>query len=56
LINDAQELITNHQQKVMERKTTQWSEIKNENTDTLAPFLYKKTKRRPMTLPIIMEV
>ena len=26
----------------MERKTTQWSEIKNEITDTLAPFLYEK--------------
>jgi ribonuclease J len=41
---------------VMERKTTQWTEIKNEITDTLAPFLYEKTKRRPMIMPIIMEV
>lgn len=56
LINDAQTLITKHLNKVMERRTTQWSEIKNEITDTLAPFLYEKTKRRPMILPIIMEV
>lgn len=56
LINDAQGLIQKHLNKVMERKTTQWSEIKNEITDTLAPFLYEKTKRRPMILPIIMEV
>jgi ribonuclease J len=56
LISDAQSLITKHLSKVMERKTTQWSEIKNEITDTLAPFLYEKTKRRPMILPIIMEV
>ncbi|MBE7101850.1 ribonuclease J [Bacillus cereus] len=56
LINDAQALITIHLEKVMERKTTQWSEIKNEITDTLAPFLYEKTKRRPMILPIIMEI
>ncbi|MGL3986040.1 ribonuclease J1 [Bacillus [licheniformis] CMCC 63516] len=56
LINDAQDLIAGHLKKVMERKTTQWSEIKNEITDTLAPFLYEKTKRRPMILPIIMEV
>ncbi|MGG3519366.1 ribonuclease J1 [Bacillus pseudomycoides] len=56
LINDAQTLITAHLEKVMERKTTQWSEIKNEITDTLAPFLYEKTKRRPMILPIIMEI
>ncbi|MFX3624357.1 MAG: ribonuclease J1 [Ectobacillus sp.] len=56
LINDAQALISSHLSKVMERKTTQWSEIKNEITDTLAPFLYEKTKRRPMILPIIMEI
>jgi ribonuclease J len=56
LINDAQALITKHLNKIMERRTSQWSEIKNEITDTLAPFLYEKTKRRPMILPIIMEV
>ncbi|MTH55768.1 RNase J family beta-CASP ribonuclease [Bacillus mangrovi] len=56
LINDAQDLITKHLSKIMERRTSQWSEIKNEITDTLAPFLYEKTKRRPMILPIIMEV
>ncbi|HLQ74008.1 MAG TPA: ribonuclease J1 [Bacillota bacterium] len=56
LINDAQKLVSAHLAKVMDRKTTQWSEIKNEITDTIAPFLYEKTKRRPMILPIIMEV
>ncbi|MBS2968796.1 ribonuclease J1 [Metabacillus sp. KIGAM252] len=56
LINDAQDLITKHITKIMDRRTSQWSEIKNEITDTLAPFLYEKTKRRPMILPIIMEV
>ncbi|MEN2766599.1 ribonuclease J1 [Ornithinibacillus xuwenensis] len=56
MINQAQKLVASHLNKVMERKTTQWSEIKNEITDTIAPFLYEKTKRRPMILPIIMEV
>ncbi|AIF43901.1 ribonuclease J1 [Virgibacillus sp. SK37] len=56
LINEAQKLVAKHLNKVMERKTTQWSEIKNEITDTIAPFLYERTKRRPMVLPIIMEV
>lgn len=56
LINEAQAMITKHINKMLERKTSQWSEIKNEITDTLAPFLYEKTKRRPMILPIIMEV
>ncbi|KIL44719.1 ribonuclease J1 [Jeotgalibacillus soli] len=56
LINQAQSLIHKHLNKVLHRKTNQWSEIKNEITDTLGPFLYEKTKRRPMILPIIMEV
>lgn len=56
LINEAQKLVLAHLNKVMERKTSQWSEIKNEITDTIAPFLFDKTKRRPMILPIIMEV
>jgi len=56
LINEAQRMIGKHLNKIMERKTSQWSEIKNEITDTLTPFLYEKTKRRPMILPIIMEV
>ncbi|MBE3569796.1 MAG: ribonuclease J [Bacillales bacterium] len=56
LINEAQAMITKHINKMLERKTSQWSEIKNEITDTLAPFLYEKTKRRPMILPIIMEI
>ncbi len=56
LINDAQLLIKKHLENVMERKTTQWSEIKNEISDTLGPYLYEKTRRKPMILPIIMEV
>lgn len=56
LIKEAQVLVSNHLEKVMERRTSQWSEIKNEITDTIQPFLYEKTKRRPMILPIIMEV
>lgn len=56
LIKEAQKIVATHLDKVMERKTTQWSEIKNEITDTIQPFLYEKTKRKPMILPIIMEV
>lgn len=56
LIKEAQDLLKNHLQQVMGKQTSQWSEIKNEITETLAPFLYEKTKRRPMILPIIMEI
>ncbi|KSU84916.1 ribonuclease J [Fictibacillus enclensis] len=57
LINDAQNLLKQHLNGLMEEKRTrQWSEIKNEITDVLSPFLYEKTRRRPMILPIIMEI
>ncbi|GAF63906.1 ribonuclease J1 [Alkalihalobacillus trypoxylicola] len=56
LIHEAQKLLAAHLDSVMEKKTSQWSEIKNEMTDLLGPFLYEKTKRKPMILPIIMEV
>jgi len=56
LINEAQERVANHLNKIMDRRTSKWSEIKNEIIDTIAPLLYEKTKRRPMILPIIMEV
>ncbi|GEL08165.1 ribonuclease J1 [Salisediminibacterium halotolerans] len=56
LINQAQRKLSTHLNGLMKNKTTQWSEIKNEISDTLGPFLYEKTKRKPMILPIIMEV
>lgn len=56
LIHEAQKLLSRHLNEVMERKTSQWSEIKNEIIDLLGPLLYERTKRKPMILPIIMEV
>ncbi|MHB8184203.1 MAG: ribonuclease J, partial [Candidatus Desulforudaceae bacterium] len=37
------------------RKISEWSTIKSEVRDTLSKFLYERTGRRPMILPIIME-
>lgn len=56
MINDAQKMLSTHLDEVMKRKTKQWAEIKNEIIDQLSPYLYEKTKRKPMILPIIMEV
>ena len=35
---------------------TDWASIKSEMKSALSNFLYKKTKRNPMILPVIMEV
>lgn len=38
------------------RRLTDWATIKSEVKGDLSSFLYKKTKRNPMILPVIMEV
>ena len=56
MINEAQKMLSQHLNSTIQEKSTQWTELKNEITDALGPYLYEKTKRRPMILPIIMEV
>ena len=38
------------------RYATDWSAIKQTIKSDLSNYLYKKTKRSPMILPVIMEV
>ena len=56
MINEAQKMLAQHLNRTIQEKPTQWTELKNEITDVLGPYLFEKTKRRPMILPIIMEV
>lgn len=56
MINEAQKMLNQHLNNSIHEKTTQWIDLKNEITDVLGPYLFEKTKRRPMILPIIMEV
>lgn len=36
--------------------TSEWNAIKSQVRDDLSKFLYQKTKRKPMILPVIMDV
>ncbi|MFR7991776.1 MAG: ribonuclease J [Lachnospiraceae bacterium] len=42
--------------KCLDKKISEWSKIKNTIRDDLSEFLWKRTKRSPMLLVIIMEV
>lgn len=42
--------------KCMKDRTIDWSTLKTSIRESLSHFLFEKTKRRPMILPIIMEI
>ena len=56
LMDEARELVKNILDDFQERNVTDWSTLKSGMRDGLREFLYEKTKRKPMILPIIMEV
>ncbi|HBT47817.1 MAG TPA: ribonuclease J [Peptococcaceae bacterium] len=56
LLEEAKGRVRQVLEKCEERKITDWSTIKANIRDILGKFLYEKTRRRPMILPIIMEV
>ncbi|NLN48783.1 MAG: ribonuclease J [Clostridiales bacterium] len=56
LMEEARLVIKEALNRCEEKKTTEWSTIKSYIKDSLRNFLYEKTKRNPMILPIIMEI
>ena len=56
LIQEAKQVVTISLERCNERNITDWNRIKNNIRDDLSEFIWKRMKRRPMILPIIMEV
>ena len=56
LIEEAKELVEITVEGYAERHIREWGKIKSGTKDVLADFVWKKTKRRPMIIPIIQEV
>ena len=56
LIEEARQIVDEALQKCLDRGITDWGKLKNATKDALSDYVWKKTKRRPMILQIIMEV
>ena len=56
LMDDSKKVIYEEIRKCEENHITDWSTIKSNLKDTLRDYIFEKTKRNPMILPIITEV
>ncbi|NLZ82735.1 MAG: ribonuclease J [Clostridiales bacterium] len=56
LMEEARIVVSKAVDKALAKNNADWGKIKAEIKDSLSDFIWKKTKRNPMILPIIMEV
>lgn len=56
LMEEARIVVNDAVEGCLSRGVTDWGKLKSSIKDSLGDYVWKKTKRRPMILPIIMEV
>lgn len=56
LINEVKEIVKKELDDCLEKKVIEWYVLKGNMKSATERFLYEKTKRRPIILPIIMEI
>ena len=56
LMDGARDIVRDILSECEEKKITDWATLKSKVRDELRYYLYEKTKRKPMILPIIMEI
>jgi len=56
LMEEAKEIVKQVLERCFEKKICDWATIKAQVRDALSKQLYEKTGRRPMIMPIIMEI
>lgn len=55
LMGEAKAVVEDAIDGCLDRRVSDWGKMKSAIKDSLGDFLWKRTKRRPMILPIIME-
>ncbi|CAM2078062.1 MAG: Ribonuclease J [uncultured Clostridium sp.] len=56
LMDEARDIVRNTLLDCEEKNISDWATLKSNVRDELRSYLYEKTKRKPMILPIIMEI
>ena len=56
LMEEARAVVNDAVNDCLDRGISDWGKLKNVIKDSLSDFIWKRTKRNPMILPIIMEV
>jgi ribonuclease J len=56
LMEDAREIVRKALDRCLQNQIREWSALKSGIKEELREYLYQKTKRKPMILPIIMEI
>ncbi|WP_081777292.1 ribonuclease J [Ruminococcus sp. FC2018] len=56
LLGEAKKLLSETLQDCLDRNLKDWNSIKTKMKDNLSNYIFEKTKRTPMILPIIMEL
>ncbi|MBQ3861415.1 MAG: ribonuclease J, partial [Clostridia bacterium] len=56
LMDDVRELVRGVLADMLDSGVTEWTQMKTGVKDALSKYLYQKTKRKPMILPVIMNV
>ncbi len=56
LMDEAKQVLDETMAMITDKNITDWSRIKTEIRDSLGEFVWRETKRKPMIIPIIMEV
>ena len=56
LMEEARNAVSESLEKCLSNRHSDWNKIKLTIRDTMNDFIWKKTKRRPMIIPIIMDV
>ena len=56
MMRELKDVVTDTIEECINDKVTDWASLKSSIKTDLSAYLYKKTKRNPMILPVITEI